>query len=897
MRNLSAAALAQIAEKLGGEPIYIIDIQWAREGSVQRYADRDIPNESIKGQILQVGELDAVTSSRADSQALSVVLDDEDGAIKAIMDTNDIHKRDAWVYQWFEGLDISDAFLLFRGQISSPLTWNEGDRTVSFSILSQIEDKELGFSPEEGEFTYISNELIGEPWPLCFGTTTYSKTLKLTNPSVGITADGVAMADPALRARMDALQLQIDLFKGQESQSTFAAATIWLDVPFGEDPTPAQQAEIDEHYRIASDAHNSWVRRQDEYNTLEPKYNEQLATQKSSFQMFNAKHFPTGPVTIQIGQLQLVGSINPTSEIFTITSRIHPKIQADPEAELPWCDGFYSDHGFGDFDDYRGQDNGHPAWQALPWTKGDHNWGYIYENPGSQVFLVDNEPQTYIVSLVPGTVLNVSTMLQQGGQKYLASVADWSQATETFGSISAVVVYLPDALSKNQEAGYSDEIYVTFESSVGPNTVDILEWTIQQYTEFNIDAASFANVRARVDDYPSNFTIQRRINVLEFLHEVAWQARCQLRLVNDTFYLSYLPEVPASAATITESDIDVGSFEIEHTPTEDLVTKMICNWWATGAQEESNRVIMRHNVAKYGIQEQTYDFYIYDNIDMVLKSATFWLIRNANTWKVARFTTPLNLLNVETEDGVTLSFTTPYISNDDITALVEEATYNSEDRSIQFQCWTGVKAGQMEQYDFAFPADVDSTLTFPTPEEIAAGLDGGYGNNKAATGELGTEALESRIKKVEYTFNASGSRRYQDKGLEKPSDIGDVNPGAPIPDDVPILSVATPGPISGQLYIAETEATTAASSVSEGITQIDLHTTEIFDSETGLSCTLNTFFNKIALGEGTEEPVLHGNTNAIWSNASETTGYPFLFQVDTNLTIYGAGLAFLYEDE
>jgi ribosomal protein S24E len=356
-----------------------------------------------------------------------------------------------------------------------------------------------------------------------------------------------------------------------------------------------------------------------------------------------------------------------------------------------------------------------------------------------------------------------------------------------------------------------------------------------------------------------------------------------------------LPAVPASVATITESDIDVGSFEIEHTPTEDLVTKMICNWWATGAQEEPNRVIMRHNVAKYGIQEETFDFYIYDNIDMVLKSATFWLIRNSNTWKIARFTTPLNLLNVETEDGVTLSFATPYISNGDITALVEEATYDSENRSIQFQCWTGVKAGQMDQYDFAYPADVDSTLTFPTPEEIAAGLDGGYGNNKAATGVLGTEELESRIKKVEYTSNISGRRRYQDKGLSKPSDTGDIGPGSPVTDTVPILSVAAPGPSSGQLYIAETEATVAASS--GGLTQIDIHTTEIYDSETGKSCTLDTFFNKIDLAEGTSDPVLHGNTNAFWSNAGETTGYPFLFQVDTNLATYGAGLAFLFDDE
>jgi len=36
-----------------------------------------------------------------------------------------------------------------------------------------------------------------------------------------------------------------------------------------------------------------------------------------------------------------------------------------------------------------------------------------------------------------------------------------------------------------------------------------------------------------------------------------------------------------------------------------------------------------------------------------------------------------------------------------VLALVEKADYNSDTRSIDFECWTPVKAGEMEAYDFA----------------------------------------------------------------------------------------------------------------------------------------------------------------------------------------------------
>ena len=101
------------------------------DGSTAVYADRTIGD--IPGRIVEVGELDnavnlnskVVTGQAAVVlQQLAVTLDDTDGSIKAILDSQDVHKRPgesintspAW---------LSDRFLLFSGVLMTPLSWSE----------------------------------------------------------------------------------------------------------------------------------------------------------------------------------------------------------------------------------------------------------------------------------------------------------------------------------------------------------------------------------------------------------------------------------------------------------------------------------------------------------------------------------------------------------------------------------------------------------------------------------------------------------------------------------------------------------------------------------------------------------------------------------------------------
>ena len=110
-------------DQFGAEPINVIEVQWVEDGNRVTYADRDIPSENVFGKIVLLDKLDFIinVNEGSDSQEINIGLSDVDGDLKDIIDNHDIHKRDVWVYQWFEGDDFADKFLIFQGQINSPI--------------------------------------------------------------------------------------------------------------------------------------------------------------------------------------------------------------------------------------------------------------------------------------------------------------------------------------------------------------------------------------------------------------------------------------------------------------------------------------------------------------------------------------------------------------------------------------------------------------------------------------------------------------------------------------------------------------------------------------------------------------------------------------------------------
>jgi len=784
MRSISAEGLAKLATNLGTEPISIIEIDWAGNGAPLLYADRAV--ESIPGRIQSIGELDNVVdvTRSSSSQEISVVLDDTDGTLKAIMDSNDIHQRNVAVYQYFAGLDLSDKFLLFNGKISTPIAWNEGDRTLSFNVVSQIEDQEIGFSAEQGQFDFIPKDLVGQAWPIIFGKCFDVPALQIIKAITGKTLCGVGLIGGADLHKLVPLSgsnsnLGSSLaMMGLQASLAGRASALWQFIDAEQSDRHREQAN--NLHRQMTDTVSSHTQQQECARAQRDAKVEDAEASCNPLRILGGEDFPQD-TTIQLNINGAIFTGVMHNDEFSISSsrvptfmeaaaqeaydKIIPEMCSQPgstgstefDLSLPVPPGK------GDFPSndqirsrgflYIGENSSQPTESQVAQD--------FWADAGSTVTLASDQPITYIVSITPGTILAVKAYKRvtggpsnkPTGAVQLVDVPSDYYTTQitNYGTVTATEIVVTTALSTRldkygQTEGWGDELYITFESTIGPNTVDIMKYIIENWTNGNgatanldWDQTSFDEVEPLVEPFPMNFPVLDQRNTIGLLKDMAYQARCAIWLSNGYFYLKYLAAEPDADDTITVSDIEHQSTAVELTSTEDIITKMVVTWrlsWANGNGEEPEVMILRHNVAQYGTKTEDIDFYCYNQPDIIIKAATFWLIRKSNTWKRIMFKTPLSKLNLETFDCVELDLP-GYVATGTIKAVVEQASYNSDDQSISFECAVPVKSGTMTKYKFYWPAAMTVTDTFPTDEEIASGAAGGGGTIQAgAIGEL-----------------------------------------------------------------------------------------------------------------------------------------------------------------
>lgn len=919
MRNISAAGLAKLATRMGTEPIVIIEVDWV-PGASTAYADRTVA--SILGRIVEVGGLDNVidVTQSNNSQEISITLDDTDGSIKAIMDTHDIHQRNVRVYQWFDGLALSDRFLVFSGKISSPVIWSEKDRTVSFSLVSQLEDQEIGFSAEEGQFPYLPKDLVGKAWPMIFGKCMDVPALQVNKAISGTILCGIGIVSGKDKHLATGIYPSPGLAKtlalgAKQASVMFRASQAWRGVDSVKSSDYLDQYnQIQKQMSQAVHAENN--RRvcavSDRASTIAEAERQGLGC--NPVRILGGEDFPQGQgLTLNIHGGLFTGYFN--GDQFYIVSRLHPGDEEKAEESIRIFGGLTTcisqtsevtpydfsvqvpcgkgdimtpclirEHGF--------IATVNQANETTPDQVAQHFWA----DSGSGVTIAGDEPITSIVSITPGTVLAVKAYKTFNHERKLVNVPDdlWTVEVKNYGPITATQVVVRKSLSSIQEQGWEDDLYVTFESTIGPNIVDILRYLVETYSDLACDDATFGAVKARLEPFPANFAILERKNIVEVLKEIAFQARCAVWISNGVVYLKYLPEEPAADSTITLSDLDseVG-IELELTSTEDLVTKMVVHWRVSYAENEPETMILRHNVARYGTHERSFDFYIYNQPDVIHKVATFWLIRLSNTWKRVRFRTFLQKLHLETFDTVLMQLGRSYVAHGDVKAIIEKADYNSDDQTIEFECLTPVKAGQMAPYIFFWPSDVDPGLTFPTADEIAKGYAGGGGIGMGAQGELPVGPTD--------TITDGGAvwvggpnviyRPRSDWGDPHPSDQGFQAQTIIHGETYAELSVQGRPRLDLRLRYPKPVTPPKLPGIGQPEVVIDIRKTKVTDSENeGQYAYLSTILKGI-----NEAKELLLKTSAKFASDEQPDGKEFDFKYDDEGDKFGAGTAFLKE--
>jgi len=962
MRNLSANALAKIATTHGNEPITIVEVDWITDDGSKNYADRTIGG--IQGKILEVTDLDNVVSVSGNdsSQEISITLDDTDGTIKAILNTHDVHKRSARVYQWFDGMDLADKFLLFAGKVSSPVVWNERDRTVSFTIISQLEDKEVGFSAEEGQFPWIPSGIIDQAWPMIFGKVQDVPAMQFNQAVKGTTLCGVGIIsgesynrafplagnDVSYALQMAGMSAQADHL------GKVAGAYSVSGLPDARDRKAAATDQKNAiHAQMVQMAFQKW---KNEF-CAEFHKNKNLTDPTDEgcnpVTVLGGEDFPQNVgMTIRIGQGLFTGHF--IDDKFHISDRLHEENEAKAEeiynkfiGRGSFTRGWIEARGgvfllpggtvFGDDEDIEEWCNPTitpgpiiqtwqfkteigatkvttqqqifiPAGQDLSGSRPDEISKHYWAEAGTTVDIESSEPITYVCSIIPGEVLAVKAYKNFESERKLINVPTdlYTVQSTDYGPITAVEITVDKPLSTITEQGWEDNLYVTFESDVGPHTCDILQHIIDNYTDLTYDSTSFTNIRTKLDAFPMNFPILDKKSALTVLQEIAFQARCALWISNGVFYIKYLPEEPSSDDTITQSDIDAEEgIEVELTSTEDLVTKMIVEWRISWNEDDPNKVILRHNVKKYGTQTEDYFFYCFNQPDIVLKAATFWLVRKANTWKKIKFKTYLQKLNLETFDTVTLDFGShEYVSTGSVKATVEQATYNSNSQTIDFVCHTPVRSGEMTEYEFFWPSQLSVDEEFPTAQDIADGYAGGDGIGTGATGFLpigytdpddwGSGVVWVGGPNVVFTGPA-------DHGENQITDIDFVAQDVIFTTQYAELDVSpNPDPDLSQEYKPDMELT-GLGPLDHDSFGIDIRKTPIIDSDQGDNGPIATFdsFFKTLTDEGEDSSLIVDCDVSKWANDEHEEGAGFHFKYDDEAgegEEFGAGTAWLKDE-
>jgi hypothetical protein len=1031
MRDITATALTKVQTRYGTEPIFIVAIHWDTV-TVTYYTTKDYTPLSLSAKVLDVSSLDNVIAyNNKASTSISIIIDDTDDTIRTKLKTTDIHKKKCEVFQVYTDLDWADRILLFKGKINSPIVWHEGDRTLKFDVVSEVEGEEVGFSPEEGQFDFVSTDMIGKPWPLGFGHVVHVPATRVRHVITGELRDYICFVDPIIEWKIAAIkrqfgesQLILDFF-GAAARSAdamspsvvqviqlYCAAIVNEDtytnlivdneaaIEFMEDyfeKHPARRTMysrdieneelaylliadlmVDMSYnkeyvsnladiclwchKVKTEALQQQIQAIADIHYLFTQYVETMEEYcrqsqyfRTEIQVANGDDFPqltnqnviinnvkwtvqfdgtectyvAGPLPVYTN-LTVNYATRPTifgecghswyissSNMFWLTDTdrtklikgmyclVHSRfdnskhiirvieqdgkeckfeliaktvdtnnpllIQDADELRQSISSGFPTWPGpfgristsFGvdwgphwepitfyqrndtledwilkllceDTDDDDIPDTFHPVNKdelevllklqkiypsdiAMPWVMvpfpgprdlytvlGEDidmvlevagtvlpSWldgtipnveipdqTFWEASPGDKVIDATDISELYVVNILPSKIKAVHAYRKnKEGKRILTPIPSQyyhKNEKKNLGDITVTTLKLYSALSLIPEDGWEDTVYVTYNSTVGPNVVDILEHIILTYTDKSIDEESFDYVKAQFRDdcsctptcscscyyddadfcyytdydydyvcnfgrncdshelYPANFVLFDRKNALQQLNEIAWQARCSLKLANETFYLTYLAEDPTPTVTLTESDIELATLQVSYTGTENLLTKMTATWKDTYLPldfgEEPKKVVIRYNLGYYDKQEEEIDFYIYNIEELVRKSATFWMCRMSNNWKLVELKTHVQNLELETLDYVNLHLYQDYVVDIDpaddlakVKAVVEEAVYDPKDNTIILKLWLPVRAGEMEEYYYVWPAALTSGTVFPPVGENRAG--------------------------------------------------------------------------------------------------------------------------------------------------------------------------------
>ena len=722
-RSLTGSASAESIKALATQPLVIIRIEWENSGTIY-YADKAIVfnGNACKPVILDFSPVacQKQDESMGGFSSASVTMDDSSGELHTIYNREFFEKTICTVYHWWPNLDTVDAVTILKGKIWGETAWSEGERTLSFTIESQIKGQVIGYTTVEEDIENICEEGKNRDLPICFGRVFNVPAVKVISPPIGkLTADfaiellgesdGTDLkiydswdfpqkgTDKNGNPINDDITLWVDgiLFEGYFQAGEWT--TVTANVPFyenvyfnarpsiGADPNrnDPRFAWIDADYNLVG----KYCYVVDTSTSIE--YVNFCVWQDGTKCQFARAWFPRrGKRYIET----LERALDPTNFDKSSCARVDSSfklIEARGEPSDTWDEQYYL-YGQG-LAVNQSQLKQFAWWEAYKYIKPD-TWGL---KSGAVVLLWTTDYKTtYVCNLEPSdAILDVYGMINEKDEEGKTEKC-WrmipqnyytKQLSKDYGSgHNSTALEFDIPLEQMLGEKWTGEVFVSLDSSIGPNVCTVVRHLIETYSDLAVDEGDFhmltGTTFARVANYPVGFALFDRQDVFEVCQDIAWQARCALFVNgNGDISMKYLSYEPTSNIQLVNEDVTkFKSLSLSFTSIDECVTHSIWKWRKNYKNrtpdnkkrrksknekqeyfdqfEDAREYTYVFNTETIGTFTDTFDIFIYNLEELVVKTAVFWGYRLANIWRQISIDTFLKQIKTEIFDDINFDF-------------------------------------------------------------------------------------------------------------------------------------------------------------------------------------------------------------------------------------------------
>ena len=677
----------------GIESVLIIKVFWA--GATTLYSDKVItaPIGSCIGKILQANVISKTgqIGQSGVSKTTSVTLDDTTLTLRGYYDSKVMEGTYCEVYLYvIQATPVQK--LLMSGVISSDIKWNDGDRTLTFSIEGGTNQSgssgELGYAPEEGAFATLNAAAIGKNWPTVFGTVAkvpavrieYYDNLKVDDFINYATSSFTITNGAQLPQAPNIIRLTIDgiIFEGTMLVDVFTPTSSNLPAVTSVAPEPRVVGDMHEF-----DSSVFWV---------PPGVN----LERLYVYIKNAGGFyDTNYCELQADDKCYFSRPWFNGDLIGLTHVIE---EAARHCRTLWTVMYVVV-----------SDGGNTYQQQFPDKWCIYKGAPVFYNNGS------DHMDRYVANLFPST-----SVLAIWGKQTFNNQTRWAKVPKAYyhyhlnetitTSPGAVVRYctvidFPLALNSYRCENWENEIWVTLESTLPNLPNDIIDWVTTNFTAFTFDVTSDNPV------VTMNFVYSETTDAIEFMKEIAHQSASAIQISGANLKLTFLAKTPVVAAhTITADHIIMKSLVWGFKPKEEINTIHKSIYFTDYLGEKTSQTIyqIEQNVSQYGVRKVENTLWALTCQTAAEAITDFWGVKTGNSWKTVSMACFLDMIDAEVYDVVDFG---------SIKGLITSIGYDTDRPCINVSVELAMKAASVVE-DATYWTLATATCASPTDTEL-----------------------------------------------------------------------------------------------------------------------------------------------------------------------------------